>query len=194
MNKNHAFLNSFINVPEDTFNKLQKITIFKEIEPKMTLTKSGEIPTKVYMLTTGLIRAYMGLECGKEHNKNIFTPYSFAGALTALIKEEPSELTYETLTHCKGYEINFSAMKELCRSDLIVSNLYNKILESIFIAYEQKQLEIVSLDASQRYLKLKSQIPDIEDLIPQFEIASYLNITPVQLSRIRKKLRLAKVH
>lgn len=181
-----------MNVPVDTFNKLQKITIFKEFEPKMTLTNSGEIPTKVYMLTTGLIRAYMGLECGKEHNKNIFSPYSFAGALTALIKEKPSELTYETLTYCKGYEINFSAMKELCKSDLIVSNLYNKILESIFIAYEQKQLEIISLDASQRYLKLKSQIPDIEDLIPQFEIASYLNITPVQLSRIRKKLRLAK--
>ena len=38
------------------------------------------------------------------------------------------------------------------------------------------------------YLKLIGQIPEINDLIPQFHIASYLGITPVQLSRIRKKL------
>jgi CRP-like cAMP-binding protein len=194
MNKNHAFLNSFLNVPEETFNKFRSISIFKEIEARVPITKSGEIPTKVYMLTTGLIRAYMSSECGREHNKNIFSPYSFAGALTALIKKKPSELTYETLTPCKGYEINFSAMKELCRSDIIVSNLYNKILESIFIAYEQKQLELIVLHATQRYLNLKIEIPDIEDLIPQYEIASYLNITPVQLSRIRKKMKFAEAY
>lgn len=190
MNKNHIFLNSFINVPESTFDKLQKISVFKEIEAHTAITRAGEIPTKVYLLTTGLIRAYLSLECGKERNKNIFSPYSFAGALTALIKDKPSELTYETLNHCKGYEINFEALRILCKTDLIVSNLYNNILESIFIAYENRQLDLISLDATQRYLKLKKQIPDIDDLIPQFQIASYLNITPVQLSRIRKKIKL----
>jgi len=190
MNKNHTFLNSFIDVPEGTFDKLQRISVFKEIEAHRTITRTGEIPTKVYMLTTGLMRAYLSLECGKERNKNIFSPYSFAGALTALIKEKPSELTYETLTHCKGYEINFEALRELCKTDLIVSNLYNKILESIFISYEKLQLDLISLDASQRYLKLKKQIPDIDGILPQFQIASYLNITPVQLSRIRKKIKL----
>jgi CRP-like cAMP-binding protein len=190
MNRNRTFLNSFTDVSDHTFDKLQKISIFKEIEAHTTITRAGEIPTKVYMLTTGFMRAYLSLECGKERNKNIFSPYSFAGALTALIKEKPSELTYETLTYCKGYEINFEALRELCKTDLIISNLYNKILESIFIAYEKRQLDLISLDASQRYLKLKKQIPDIDDIIPQFQIASYLNITPVQLSRIRKKIKL----
>jgi len=36
----------------------------------------------------------------------------------------------------------------------------------------------LTLDATQRYLKLRTQIPNIDDLIPQYQIASYLSITP----------------
>ncbi len=48
--------------------------------------------------------------------------------------------------------------------------------------------ELSSLNATERYVKLKKEIPDIDNLIQQYHIASYLNITPVQLSRIRKEL------
>jgi len=47
---------------------------------------------------------------------------------------------------------------------------------------------LAHLDATGRYLHLKSQFPGIENLIKLNEIASYINITPIQLSRIRKKL------
>ncbi len=188
MNKNHAFLNSFVKVPENIFNKLDKISTFKEIDANIDFTKTGEIPSKIYMSTSGLMGAYLNSECGKIFNKNIFGPFSFVGPLTALISSKPSELTYKTLTTCKGYEINFKALRELCKTDIIISNLYNKVLESIYIAYEKKQFDLISLDATQRYLKLKQQFPNIDDLIPQFQIASYLSITPVQLSRIRKNL------
>ena len=63
-----------------------------------------------------------------------------------------------------------------------------KLLEHIFITYENRSLDLMRLDATERYLKLREQIPNIDNLIPQYQIASYLNITPVQLSRIRKKL------
>jgi hypothetical protein len=43
------------------------------------------------------------------------------------------------------------------------------------------------LNSTERYIKLKKEIPDIENLIPQYHIASYLNITPTQLSRIRRE-------
>jgi hypothetical protein len=46
----------------------------------------------------------------------------------------------------------------------------------------------MTLNATESYIKLRKQIPDIDSLIPQYQIASYLSISPVQLSRIRKKL------
>ncbi len=43
------------------------------------------------------------------------------------------------------------------------------------------------LEAKERYLIFKEEHPGIETLIPQYHVASYLGISPTQLSRIRQK-------
>ena len=189
MNANFAFLNSFANIDEVSFSKLSKISKFRVLNKNTVLAKEGEIPSqKVFMLVSGIMRAYINSESGKQHNKKIFSPKSFVGSLTAIITNKPSKLTYETLTRCEAVEIDFSAFLELCKSDIKISNLYNKILENVFIEYERRNIELMSMDATERYKKLRKRIPNIDELIPQFQIASFLNITPVQLSRVRKKM------
>ncbi|GGK34544.1 cyclic nucleotide-binding protein [Yeosuana aromativorans] len=189
MNPNLSFLNTFIDVSEDAFEKLKGISTFKHIKADTLIAKEGETPTKIYMLVSGLMRVYFSTESGKEFNKNFFMPICFVGSFTALIKNKPSKLNYETLTDCKVYEIDYVKLIKLCHTDIVISNLYNKIVEHIFMQYEERQLELISLDAKQRYLELRKRIPDIDLLIAQYHIASYLSITPVQLSRIRKGLK-----
>ena len=189
MNANFVFLNSFAEVDEETFKKLQKIASYKILEKHEIIAKEGEIPSpRVYMLISGIMRAYINTESGKQYNKKLFAPKSFVGPLTAIITKRPSKLTYETLTECKVIEINFAVFLDMCKTDIQLSNLYNKVLEHIFIDYERRSLELMSLNATERYLNLRKRIPNIDELIPQFQIASFLNITPVQLSRVRKKL------
>ena len=53
---------------------------------------------------------------------------------------------------------------------------------------EKKQLEMALMDATERYFIFKEEYPGIEDIIPQYHIASYLGISPTQLSRLRKKI------
>jgi CRP-like cAMP-binding protein len=189
MNPNLVFLNSFLDVSEETFVRLSDIAVFRKLEIGTQIGKSEEVPTKIYMLISGVMRAYLGSESGKEYNKNFFMPFSFVGAFTGLIKKQPSKLVYEALTKCKVYEVDFNAFMNLCKNDIDISNLYNRFLEHTFVKYEERQLELISMDATRRYLNLCKKIPDIESLIPQYQIASYLGVTPVQLSRIRKKLR-----
>ena len=188
MNPNFVFLKKNFNITDDAFLKLKNISKVKHLKKNTAIAKVGEIPSKVYMLTSGIARVYLNAECGKEYNKNIFSPMSFVGSLTAIVRNIPSILTYETLTDCTMIELDFHKVRKLCRTNLEVSNLYNSILEYVFALYEKRQLEFLTLDATERYLKLQQRIPEIDKLIPQYQIASYLNITPVQLSRIRKKL------
>jgi ribosomal protein L10 len=54
---------------------------------------------------------------------------------------------------------------------------------------DKRNRELSSLDAKQLYLKLLEEKPQILESIPLNHIASYLNITPVQLSRIRRDLK-----
>ena len=189
MNANFVFLNSFAQIDETTFKKLQKITSYKILKMNEIIAKENEIPSpKVYMLVSGIMRAYINAESGKQYNKKLFAPKSFVGPLTAIITKKPSKLTYETLTECKVIEANFDAFLDMCKTDIKLSNFYNRILELLFIEYETRNIELMSLNATERYLNLRRRIPNIDDLIPQFQIASFLNITPVQLSRVRKKL------
>ena len=189
MNANFVFLNSFTQIDEAAFKKLQGIASYRILRKNEIVAREGEIPSpSVYMLISGIMRAYINTESGKQYNKKLFAPKSFVGPLTAIITKRPSKLTYETLTECKVIETDFAAFLDMCKTDIQLSNLYNKVLEHIFIDYERRSLELMSLNATERYLNLRKRIPNIDELIPQFQIASFLNITPVQLSRVRKKL------
>ena len=188
MNPNFAFLNSFINISEATFAEVQKIAEFKKIEAGNQIVKLNVVPSKVYLLVSGAIRCYLPSESGKEFNKSFYLPTSFVASLTALIKEKPSLLIFEALTDCKIYEIDFNQLKNLREHNLEINRLYSKVLEMVYIKYEKRLVELISLDAKDRYLELKKQIPNVDEIISQYHIASYLGITSVQLSRIRKKI------
>ena len=66
--------------------------------------------------------------------------------------------------------------------------LGRKIAEFYFLEKEKKEIEMALMDATERYLLFKEQFPTLEQLIPQYHIASYLSISPTQLSRLRNKL------
>ena len=188
MNRNLDFLNSFVNISEETFTKIQNITTFKKIEAGIQVVKLGEVPSKLYMLVSGIIRCYLSTESGKEFNKSFYLPISFVASLTALLKQKPSLFVFETLTDCKIYEVDYTEFMKLCNTDTSMNKLYSKVLEVVYTKYEKRLIELISLDAKERYIALRDQIKDVDLLIPQYHIASYLGITPVQLSRIRKKL------
>jgi CRP-like cAMP-binding protein len=188
MNRNFSFLNSITDISEETFENIKAISEFKRVDAGVQIVKHGENTSKVYMLVSGIVRCYLNTEDGKEFNKSFYLPVGFVASLTALLKKKPSMFVFETLTDCKLYEIDFYKLMNLCEDNVNLKNLYNKVLESLYIKYEKRLVELISLDAKQRYLELRKQIPNVDELIPQYHIASYLGITAVQLSRIRKKM------
>lgn len=187
INKNQAFLSLFSKVPDESFIELQKISEFKTIAAGTQIVRLGEVPSKMYMLRSGVIRCYLSTESGKEFNKSFYLPITFVASLTALIKEKPSLFVFETITECKLYEIDYRKFMKLCKKEPSINELYARVLEAVYMKYEKRLVELISQNAKERYSALQKQIPEVDELIPQFHIASYLGITPVQLSRIRKK-------
>lgn len=182
------FISTIANLPEKSSQKLLKLISLRHFKKNDIIAKSNEIPVDVFILKSGVIRSFYTDEKGKEYIRHIFTPFRATGALGALILEKPSRLSYDCLSDCEVYALNFKEFKKLTKKDKALSNLYATILEIVFLTLESKIFDLSVLNATERYLKLKKQIPEIENLIPQYHIASYLNITPVQLSRIRKEI------
>lgn len=173
---------------EKSQREFSKILEVQHIKKKTTIAELGKVPTHFYILTSGIVRSYITDEKGKEFIRSLYTPIRSVGAFSALIKDAPSTIAYECLTDCEVIACDFSEYKKLASKNIDLAVLYSKVLERIFVRMEKRILDLSTLDGKDRYLKLINRIPEIENLIPQYHIASYLNITPVQLSRIRKGL------
>lgn len=182
------FIKSIANLPEQSLEKFIDICCLVSYKKDDFLNKAGEKATKFFIIKSGIVRSFKTHSNGKEHTRNFFTPMMATGALSSLIENKPSDYSYSCLLDCELYEISYEKFLALADKDLHISTLYNKMLEKSFLKLEAKIFDLSILNATERYLKLRAEIPNIDNLVPQYYIASYLNITPVQLSRIRKEI------
>lgn len=187
------FVSQFINAfSPDLSEKSRKI--FKSYIQLQSFKKGdiivnyGQIPTNFYILKSGVLRSFMLGSKGKEHIRTIYIPINTSGSLSSLITKKPSEAIYDCLTDAEILVGDFAAFIKSTEEHHDLALFYNRVLESIFIRTEKRIYDLSVLNATERYLKLKKEIPDIDNLIQQYHIASFLSITPVQLSRIRKEL------
>ncbi len=168
--------------------KILSSIIKRESFPKgKAIIKQGQVPTNFYILVDGVARSFVNRK-NKEHTRTIYTGITTFGPLSSLSIKSSSNATYECLTDCEFFIGDFNELIKIIKNHHEISLLYSKVLEKVFIRTEQRLDELALLNATERYLKLKKDVPDIDNLIPQYHIASFLNITPVQLSRIRKKI------
>lgn len=186
------FIKSFANkiqpLSDEALNLFKSIITEKSFSKNEAFVTIGELPTKFYLLKKGIARAYILDKKGKEHIRTLFTPITTSGSLAALIKKKPSASTYDCLTDCEFIEGDYYKFIELTKQNHELALFHVKILETVFLTVVKRISELSTLNATERYIKLKKEVPNVENLIQQYHIASYLNITPVQLSRIRKKL------
>jgi hypothetical protein len=84
--------------------------------------------------------------------------------------------------------MKYDELERLSDNNYELERLRRRIAERFFVSNEKKQLKMALLDAADRYLIFKEEYPGLEDLIPQYHVATYFGVSPTQLSRIRQKL------
>ena len=129
---------------------------------------------------------------GKIFAREIYTDNQFCGPMSDMIKNRPSSYTYETLTDCEIIRSEHKEVQKLYDLHPELMRFEIKMLEYAYIKLEKTVISLGTKDAKERYLNFLDRLKGIEELIPQYQIASYLGITPIQLSRIRKGLKQEK--
>lgn len=177
-----------IEVSEKSLVDFEKIVKIKKLSKGEKFIKNNEVQTEFYILGKGIVRSYTIDDSGREHINMLYTPITACGALSGLLDKKEPDLFFDCLTDCLFLKGNYQEMLNLICNNIELNKLYIKVLELGFIKSEARIGDLSVLNATERYLRLKKQIPNVDNLIQQYHIASYLNVTPVQLSRIRKKI------
>ncbi len=181
-------VNSFHPISESIFKEIYEFSELKRFKPNKKIIDLGDTPQKIYLIANGILRSYVILDNGKEITQTIFVSKMFFTSFKALVKKEPSESVYETVTECDIFEIDHSLLSKVYKKNLEMMTAYNKYLEFLIYKESDRYIDIISSNAKERYLALRNRIPEIDNIMAQYHIASYLGISPVQLSRIRAKL------
>ncbi|MFT5820656.1 MAG: CRP-like cAMP-binding protein [Crocinitomix sp.] len=187
MNELKDYFNTISKLNDSTWDRI--LPFFKEdkLLKKEYFAKENKTATKIAFLKTGVVRAYfINLE-GKEYNKQFFVGQSIIGAYSSLLNGSINLIAQQALTDCTIYTCDYKTLTDLYDECPDLERFARKIAEYYFLEKEKKEIEIVLLDASQRYILFKKEFPSLEQLIPQLHIASYLGISATQLSRIRRQ-------
>ena len=98
----------------------------------------------------------------------------------------PSEVAIVAGCETAVWQVNFKTIKDIIENRL--NGLHDSITDALFREIYHRHLEIYRKSPTERYLELLSHHPAIFNIVTMREVASYLLVTPVYLSRIRKKL------
>ena len=188
MNNLVSFLNQFSNLSEQTLALIEPAFVFDELKKGDYFVREGEYANEIAFLERGIVRAYYINNKGKEYNKTFFVAPAIIGSYASLISKEKNKLPQQALSDCVIWRIRFDVIERLSENNCELERLRRRIAEQFFVWSEKKQLEMALLEAKERYLIFREEHPKLEDAIPQYHIASYLGISPTQLSRIRQKL------
>ncbi|TYP96499.1 CRP-like cAMP-binding protein [Tenacibaculum adriaticum] len=180
--------NNLSDISDKSIALFKTLMGYKKYSKGDIILDYGKPTSKFYILKSGLVGSFIKNDEGNEFIRTLYTPNKSLGSLSALIKKKGSNARYACLIDCEIVEGDFYKFRKLANKNLELSLMYNNVLEQVYLRSEKKIDELSLLNASQRYLILKEDIPNIDNLLPQYQIANYLNITPVQLSRIRKKM------
>ena len=180
-----SFFNAISPLKEKTWEEL--LPLFREtsLSANEYFVRENEVARKIAFLESGVVRAFFINQEGQEYNKQFFVGPSSIGGYTSLLTGKANLIPQQALTDCKIWTCEFRSITERYDQFPDLERLSRKIAEYYFLEKEKKELEIVLLDASQRYRIFQKEFPTLEQLIPQYHIASYLGISATQLSRIR---------
>ncbi|MEO1053151.1 MAG: Crp/Fnr family transcriptional regulator [Bacteroidota bacterium] len=183
------YLLTFTDIPSDSLEALLNLFKLKSLAKDEFYAREARVARKLAFLEEGLMRAFYRNDKGEEFNKTFFHNPAIVGAYSSLITKEVSMINIQCMTDCKIVEANFDDIVALYPEHRSIETLNRKIAEDFFVQKEKREMSLVMIDAAERYENFKEKFPTLENEIPQYQVASYLGITAVQLSRIRAKRR-----
>ena len=163
---------------------LESIIVPMKFVKGQKILEAGDVCEHIYYLHQGLIRQYY-IKNEKEMTSHIGVDGSMIISVESLFREKESQETIEALEPCYIYALPKKRLEEIALHNQNIQILYRKILEEALIE-SQVHADLVRFESAQdRYRRICKQMPKVVLRAPLVFIASYLQMTPETLSRVR---------
>ncbi len=178
-------LQQITGVTNKDLSVLDQLCSVKHYKKKAFFLKSGAVALHSGYVAEGAFREYYTDNNGREYNKAFSFKGDFTGSYYDLHLQKPSLVTIEALADSTVVVIDNKKYQKLIQSDAFWLKVSYTVAHNLLMKKFEKEHQLLTLTAAERYGLLQQQYPELEQLVPAYHIASYLGITPISLSRIR---------
>lgn len=183
-----AALALWIDLTDSQWHQLAAIFQLRAVQEREHITFPDTAVHELYFVCDGLLRFYYLSDEGTESNKAFVAENTFAGSLAAARLNLPVLYGIQALEPTIFLAVEFSDFVALYEQDAVFERLGRKFAEWLLIRKELRMRSLLQQKVTERYLNFVKDHPDLVERIPQYHIASYLGITEVSLSRLKRSL------
>ncbi len=177
----------YSTMTHDELDILENILVPMKFAKGQMILSEGEICKHIYYIEKGLVRQFY-LKKGKEVTEHMAVEGNIVMCIESLFKEEPTSLQVEALEPVLIYALPKARLEEVALHNVNIQILYRKILEESLIL-SQIHADLLRFETAQdRYRKMCKLATQVTLRAPLVYIASYLQMTPETLSRVRSNI------
>ena len=174
----------YSTMTHEELDTLESILVPMKFAKGEMILKDGEICENIYYIDKGLVRQFY-FKNGKEVTEHLGEDRTIFMCIESLFREIPSHLQVEALEPSMVYALPKHRLESVALHNVNIQILYRKILEESLIL-SQVHADLVRFEtAGDRYKKIFKLMPQVVLRAPLVYIASYLQMTPETLSRVR---------
>ncbi len=184
---------------KNTINKVHPISqrSFQDIAEHLEFTTYSKGETfiskdqanhKEYFILEGICKSYLINPHGEETTISFFVEETVLSPHSIRTPNGISNQYFKALTDIELATINAKEFSQLMAQNPEIRNFAHTVLQNELKSKVEKEIGLASLSAKERLIEFRKNYKNLENLIPHTDIASYLGITNISLSRLRKNL------
>ncbi len=184
-----AFASRWLGIHDrENIERIKAVSITRSLRKGELLIQGGEVQKWCYFLNYGLFRGFFLDSAGRDLTE-CFSARPGGTVMSCLGVTEISPIGFEALEDSEVFGVPMALIRTLLEEDTSVVRTYNQILTAALREQWEIKLALCQYDARERYLWFRRTYPALIGRVQNKHIASFLSITPVTLSRLRRTIR-----
>jgi CRP-like cAMP-binding protein len=160
-----------------------------QVDAQQTLVHAGDVAQAVFLLRSGAARLCLLDEDGSDTTVQFFFEGDMVSSLESMMRGTRSSLELRTMEPCSVLVLPRDTVLAQVQADTALLTELLALTQARLVDYIRLYTSAISQSPTQRYQALQAQQAQQLARIPLHILASYLGVTPVHLSRIRRTLK-----
>ena len=175
-----------LKTDQTNWPRFREFFIESEVRARTILLREGETAKHIYFIKKGCLRLWFNKD-GKDVTLQFFFEGQAVASIESLVSNQPGMFTLESIEPSTILSISKENLEHLTEVYPELKEGFQNIMFQRFRNYTQLFLSRIKDSPKERYDDLIKNHPEFVNRVPQRHVASYLGVTPISLSRIKKR-------